>query len=104
MSRTQGADEDVKTYIFRLLAIAEEFEPAITNDRKLDMLYRNIKPEIKRIMFGKDIKTIYSFITEAIKVEELLKGENLPPIPPRENCLLPEVSYVPQKKTKLKIK
>ena len=68
MSRTQGTDEDVITYIFSLLAIAEEFEPVITNDRELDMLYRNIKPEIKRIMFGKDIKTINSFITEAIKV------------------------------------
>ena len=73
--------------MFSLLAIAEEFRPHISDERKLDMLYRNIKPEIKKLLFSKDIKMIDTFITEAIRVEELLKSGNLPPPPPREVCL-----------------
>ena len=102
MSRTQGEDEDVRTYMFSLLAIAEEFRPRISDDRKLDMLYRNIKPEIKKLLFSKEIKNIDTFITEAIRVEELLKSGNLPPPPPREACLFPEASYTPPKKDRPK--
>ena len=66
------------------------------------MLYRHIKPEIKKLLFSKDIRIIDTFITEAIRVEELLKSGNLPPPTPREACLFPEASYTPTKKDRPK--
>ena len=47
LNRTQGEDEEVRTYMFKLLAKAKKFQPAISERRKLDVLYENLKPQIK---------------------------------------------------------
>ena len=52
LNRTQGEDEEVRTYMFKLLAIAKKFQPAISERRKLDVLYKNLKPQMKEKLYS----------------------------------------------------
>ena len=97
LNRTQGEDEEVRTYMFKLSAIAKKFQPAISERRKLDVLYKNLKPQMKEKLYSVRYSTVKEFIARAIEAEDSVKAATLVyrPPPSKDQSLLPDSAYTP---------
>ena len=98
VSRTQGPDEPAHSYIFSQLALAEKLNPPMDMTKKLRILYKNLKPEMKSFIWKTNFTNEEDFITHALNAERIIQSNSqYKPPPPPEMSLLPEMAYKPSK-------
>ena len=103
--RTQGRDEPARNYITCLIAMLNRLNPPPSMEFQLDLLHRNLRPEVRMIVRKKDCRTIEDFLEQATEAElavEGLKTYHSPP--PPEKSPWPEVAYRPIAERRTKVK
>ena len=90
--RTQGPGESVRDYVTCLLTILKRIEPEPSEERKVDLLHRNLQPELKKMVRRAECPNVKTFLYAAVEVELTLAEDYRPP-PPAERTLVPEAAY-----------
>ena len=93
-ARTQGNDELTRDFITCLLVIIRKMEPAPCIEMQLDMLHRNLRPSIQKLVRRSDFRNIDDLQEMAREAETTLEAERLyRPPPPPEFTILPQAAY-----------
>ena len=94
--RTQAKREPTRDYVFCLLTILNRFEEPWTDDKQLALIYRNLLPEIQKLVPREKITSVNRLIDLAREAECVLDAErNYKPPPSPEECIMPEVAFHP---------
>ena len=93
-ARTQGEDELARYYITCLLVIIRKMEPIPGLETQLDMLHRNLRPGLQRLVKRADFRDIDELQKMTGEAELTLEMEKtFRPPPPPELTMLPEAAY-----------
>ena len=93
-ARTQGEDELARDYITCLLVIIRKMESIPGLETQLDMLHRNLRLGLQRLVRRADFKDIDELQEMAREAELTLEMERtFRPPPPPELTMLPEAAY-----------
>ena len=95
--RTQGRGEPTRNYVFRLLTMLSRFQEPWSTEKQLDLIYKNLTPEIQKMVPREKITSIQHLIELAREAECILETERnyRPPAAP-EDTLMPELACPPE--------
>ena len=94
--RAQGGDELTRDYVVNLQALILKLVPVPSMTQQLDMLHRNMRPELQKMVMRNQITNYQGLLDLAREAELALATDKLyhsPPLP--ERTYLPEFVYVP---------
>ena len=94
--RTQGRNELTRDYIVNLQAMILKLTPVSSMVQQLDMLHRNMRPELQKMVMRNQITDYRGLLDLAREAELALLADKVyhSPLPP-ERTYLPEFAYVP---------
>ena len=93
-ARRQGKSEPVRDYIFIVLTILSKMQEQMPVEAQLNMIHRNMLPELRKQVPRERVRNIDDLVTLAREAEQLLNEErNYVPPPTPEQSLLPNLAY-----------
>ena len=95
-ARTQGRDELTRDYVVNLQAMILKLIPLPSMAQQLDMLHRNMRPELQKMVMRNQITDYRGLLDLAQEAELALAADEVynSPAPP-ERTYLPDFAYVP---------
>ena len=93
-NRTQGSTEPAYEYIYKLLTILSRLEEPWSEDRQVQLLYDNLRPDVRKNVPLHKVTNVDSLITLAEEAEFQADDErSFREPPPPEKCLFVDTAY-----------
>ena len=94
-ARTQGRDELTRDYVVNLQALILKLVPIPSIPQQLDMLHRNMRPELQKLIRCNQVTDYDGLLDQAREVELALAADKVyHSPPPPASTYLPEFAYV----------
>lgn len=91
--RTQGANEPFRDYVTAVMTLIRR-SGAFSQQQKLDVIYRNMRPEYKVMVRKQDCTSLARMMEGAEEYETYLRGrDSFRPPPTPAQALMPETAY-----------
>ena len=72
-NRTQGTDEAVRVYITCLVPIMRKLSPPPSTEQQLDLLHRNLKPQIQAMVLRAEVLAVEDLLDLAVEAEQTVE-------------------------------